>query len=117
MGDPSHPEDEEAPAGPGASTPLHGGDGVPGDEPVPLPIDGVLDLHTFRPAEVGELVPAWLSACAEAGLRELRIIHGKGTGALQRSVHALLARDPRVASYRLAGEDAGGWGATLVVLR
>ena len=82
-----------------------------------VPLGREFDLHTFRPAEVGELVPAWLSACAEAGLRELRIIHGKGTGALQRSVHALLARDPRVASYRLAGEDAGGWGATLVTLR
>jgi DNA-nicking Smr family endonuclease len=86
-------------------------------EPVPLPVNGVLDLHTFRPAEVGELVPAWVGACAEAGLRELRIVHGKGTGALRRSVHALLARDPRVASYRLADEDAGGWGATLVALR
>jgi dsDNA-specific endonuclease/ATPase MutS2 len=86
-------------------------------EPVPLPIDGVLDLHTFRPEDLGALVPAWIGACAGAGLRELRIVHGKGTGALRRGVHALLARDPRVAAYRLAGEDAGGWGATLVELR
>lgn len=84
---------------------------------MPVPIDGVLDLHTFRPGDVGELVPAWIGACAEAGLRELRIVHGKGTGALRRSVHALLARDPRVAAHRPAGEDAGGWGATLVTLR
>ena len=89
----------------------------PRDDPVPVPIDGVLDLHTFRPGDVGELVPAWIGACAEAGLRELRIVHGKGTGALRRSVHALLARDPRVAAHRPAGEDAGGWGATLVTLR
>jgi DNA-nicking Smr family endonuclease len=85
-------------------------------EPVALPLDGTLDLHTFAPGEVGSLVPEWIGACREAGLRELRIVHGKGSGALRRSVEALLARDPRVASFRPAGEDAGGWGATLIVL-
>ncbi len=92
-------------------------DGSPFDGPVPLPLDGTLDLHAFSPREVGELVPEWLEASARAGLLELRIVHGKGTGALRRTVEALLARDPRVASFRPAGEDAGGWGATLVVLR
>jgi DNA-nicking Smr family endonuclease len=90
---------------------------VPFDGPVPLPIDGTLDLHAFAPAEVGDLVPEWIGACREAGLTELRIVHGKGTGALRRSVEGLLARDPRVASFRAAGEGAGGWGATLVTLR
>jgi DNA-nicking Smr family endonuclease len=85
--------------------------------PVPLPLDGTLDLHAFRPSEVGELLPEWIGACRAAGLRELRVVHGKGTGALRRSVEALLARDPHVASFRAAGEDAGGWGATLVTLR
>jgi DNA-nicking Smr family endonuclease len=89
----------------------------PEDAPVHLPIDGTLDLHAFRPAEVGDLVPEWIGACAEAGLTELRIVHGKGTGALARSVAAILRRDPRVASFRTAGEEAGGWGATLVTLR
>ncbi|HEX7487883.1 MAG TPA: Smr/MutS family protein [Anaeromyxobacteraceae bacterium] len=91
----------------------------PGDgdgDPVPLPIDGTLDLHTFRPSEVKDLVPEWLGACHAAGLRELRIVHGKGTGALRRSVHALLARSPLVGSFRSADEAGGGWGATLVVL-
>ncbi len=89
----------------------------PFPDPVALPIDGTLDLHAFPPAEVGSLVPEWIGACAEAGLRELRIVHGKGTGALRQTVHALLARDPRVESFRLAGEDGGGWGATLVRLK
>jgi DNA-nicking Smr family endonuclease len=88
-----------------------------GDEPVELPIDGTLDLHTFRPGEVGDLVPEWLAACRERGLHELRIVHGKGTGALRRSVAAILARSPLVASFRAADEGAGGWGATLVTLK
>ncbi len=78
--------------------------------------DKLLVLDLF-PADVPSLVPEWLGACAAAGLRELRIVHGKGTGALRRTVEALLARHPLVAAFRTAGEDAGGWGATLVTLR
>lgn len=92
-------------------------DGPPSGELIPLPLDGTLDLHAFAPAEVGDLVPEWLEASRAAGLRELRIVHGKGTGALRRSVEAILARHPLVLSFRAAGEDAGGWGATLVSLR
>jgi len=88
----------------------------PGD-PVEVPIDGVLDLHTFRPEDVKDLVTEYLHACRERGILEVRIIHGKGIGALRETVHAALARMPEVASFRLAGEDRGSWGATLVVLK
>lgn len=86
-------------------------------EPVDVPIDGTLDLHTFQPREVKNLVPDYLALCRERGILEVRVIHGKGTGTLRRTVHAILRRLPEVASFRLAGGDAGGWGATIVVLR
>ncbi|MBX3252009.1 MAG: Smr/MutS family protein [Myxococcales bacterium] len=87
------------------------------DAAVSLPIDGVLDLHTFDPREVGALVPAWLDECRAAGLTELRIVHGKGKGVLRRTVHSLLERRDDIASFALAPSDRGGWGATVVVLK
>jgi DNA-nicking Smr family endonuclease len=87
------------------------------DAELELPIDGTLDLHTFSPKELRTLIPDYLGECLVRGIFELRIIHGKGTGALRRSVHALLERDPRVLRFRLAGADAGSWGATLVELK
>lgn len=92
---------------------------VPMDEtgPVDLPIDGTLDLHTFDPRDVKRLVPDYLAACRERGILSVRIIHGKGTGALRKTVQSVLGRLPEVASFRTGAEDAGGWGATLVELR
>lgn len=89
----------------------------PQDAPIHIPITGELDLHTFRPQDLGELIPAYLEACAERGIGMVRIIHGKGTGTLRTTVHALLQRSPRVQSFRLGDENTGSWGATLVTLR
>jgi dsDNA-specific endonuclease/ATPase MutS2 len=86
------------------------------DEPVALPINGVLDLHMFRPRDVGDLVPTYLAECRRLGIRQVRIIHGKGIGALRETVHAILRREPGVVSFGLAPENAGGWGATVVEL-
>jgi DNA-nicking Smr family endonuclease len=87
------------------------------DAVVEWPIDGTLDLHLFDPAEVGDLVPEYLRACRERGILQVRLVHGKGIGELRRSVEAILDRLPEVAGRRMAGEDAGSWGATLVTLR
>jgi dsDNA-specific endonuclease/ATPase MutS2 len=84
------------------------------DSPIEWPVDGVLDLHLFRPSEVGDLVPEYLRACQEKGILEVRIVHGKGTGQLRASVHAILKRLPCVQSFALAPSTAGGWGATIV---
>jgi dsDNA-specific endonuclease/ATPase MutS2 len=86
------------------------------DHPIELPIDGTLDLHTFHPRDVKELVPDYLSACREKGILQVRIVHGKGTGSLRKTVHAVLDKLPEVASYKLGGDAGGGWGATIVVL-
>ncbi len=87
------------------------------DEPIELPINGVLDLHTFRPRDIGQLVPDFIAACRERGIFLVRIIHGKGIGQLQRTVHSILAKHPDVISFSLDHPEYGGWGATIVHLR
>jgi len=90
---------------------------TPEDEPVPLPITGELDLHTFRPEDLGELIPAYLEECLAHGLTDVRIIHGKGDGTLRNATRALLERSPLVESFRPGDTLSGSWGATIVTLR
>jgi len=90
---------------------------TPDDEPVRIPINGELDLHTFAPGEATGTVEAYLEACREKGIFQVRIVHGKGTGTLRETVHAWLRRSPMVAGFRLGDETSGSWGATWVTLR
>ncbi len=86
-------------------------------DPVVVPIDGVLDLHTFAPGELNGLMQDYIDACLESDIYDLRIIHGKGSGVMRSRVHAWLEKDARVHGFEDAPADAGGWGATLVTLK
>lgn len=83
---------------------------------IDFPINGIIDLHTFLPKEVKDLIPDYIAACLKRGILSVRIIHGKGSGVLQRVVHSVLRKIPEVVSFHLAGHDEGGWGATIVYL-
>ncbi|MBC8391707.1 MAG: Smr/MutS family protein [Deltaproteobacteria bacterium] len=86
-------------------------------DPVKLPVEDVLDLHTFKPKEIPELLEDYFSDCIQAGIFSVRVIHGKGSGTLKNRVHALLKKNPMVDAFRNAPPEAGGWGATLVELK
>lgn len=87
------------------------------DEPVQIPVDGILDLHTFRPDETADVVEEYLNMCAQMKISQVRIIHGKGKGVQRRIVHSVLERLEFVDSFQAAEETAGGWGATTATLK
>lgn len=86
-------------------------------EPVKIPIEDVIDLHTFQPKDIPDLLHDYFAACVEADIFSVRVVHGKGTGVLRDRVHAVLRKNPMVASFKGAPPEAGGWGATLVELK
>jgi DNA-nicking Smr family endonuclease len=87
------------------------------DDPVVLPVEDHLDLHAFAPRDVRDVVLSYLEAAREAGILEVRLIHGRGIGVQRESIRALLARHPDVLAFADAPPGQGGWGATLVRLR
>lgn len=86
-------------------------------EPIEIPIDGVLDLHTFQSKEVKDLVHEYILACLEKRIFSIRIIHGKGKGILKQTVRSALSKNTHVASFTDAPAMVGGWGATVVALK
>ncbi len=82
-----------------------------------LPIEGTLDLHTFRPQEAIAVLEAFLEESRAEGWREVRIVHGKGTGTMREQVQEYLKKSPHVAGFRLGDETTGSWGATLATLK
>ncbi len=83
---------------------------------IELPINGTLDLHSFKPSDIKFLIPDYIKECQKLKITNLRIIHGKGKGVLRRTVHAILERQPDVVHFKLADETGGSWGATLVTI-
>ncbi len=86
-------------------------------QPVKIPIEDTLDLHTFKPKEIPELLIDYFSACIDADIYSVRIVHGKGRGILKGRVQGLLKKNLMVESFSNATPEAGGWGATLVELK
>ena len=87
------------------------------DQPHELPIEPELDLHTFRPEDLGDLIPDYLEACRTKGILEVRVIHGKGIGNVKRSVEAILQRLDFVEKFSPASQLYVGLGATIVRLK
>jgi dsDNA-specific endonuclease/ATPase MutS2 len=90
---------------------------APFSEPVAIPLEDSIDLHSFSPKDIPSVVEEYLEQCIEAGLSEVRIIHGRGVGIQRNIVRSLLGKYPGVESFQDAPAEAGGWGATRVVLR
>ncbi len=86
-------------------------------KPITIPIEDVIDLHTFKPKDVPDLLEDYFSACIDKGVFSVRVIHGKGKGILKKRVREILSENLMVESYRDASPGAGGWGATLVELK
>lgn len=86
-------------------------------EPVHIPVSDTIDLHTFQPKEIKDLLQEYLVECHRLGFSEVRIIHGKGSGTLRGIVHSILRGSPLVLSFHLAPPEAGSWGATIAKLR
>jgi len=80
-----------------------------------VPIDREIDLHAFAPRDIPSIVEEYIAAAARAGFREVRVVHGRGTGVQRGIVQATLDRLPQVEEFR--DDTASHLGATLVWLR
>jgi len=100
------------------------GDGQPNEEdeydpeqPVEIPVEDSIDLHSFPPRDVPDVVDAYLEEASEKGFTEVRLIHGRGIGVQRDRVQKLLARHPLVSGFHDAPPDRGGWGATIAYIK
>jgi DNA-nicking Smr family endonuclease len=87
------------------------------NEPVVVPIEDSIDLHAFAPRDIPSVVDEYLEQCKQAGFTEVRIIHGRGTGVQRSIVRSILQKHPLVLSFQDALPEAGGWGATVVLVK
>lgn len=86
-------------------------------DPVVVPIEDSIDLHAFAPKDIPSVVEEYLEQCKEAGLHEVRLIHGRGKGVQRRMIRSILEKNPWVESFHDAPAESGGWGATVVDLK
>jgi dsDNA-specific endonuclease/ATPase MutS2 len=91
----------------------------PSDDAEPaaiVEIEDAIDLHGFQPRDIPSVVEEYIHAALEKGFREVRLIHGRGTGLQRHRVREVLAGIPSVERFEDAPPGRGGWGATLVWL-
>jgi DNA-nicking Smr family endonuclease len=93
------------------------GDGSPFIDPVVISLEDHLNLHPFQPKEIPSVVEEYLEQCRQAGIREVRLIHGKGKGVQRNIIRSLLEKHPNVESFHDAPLEAGSWGATIVTVK
>jgi DNA-nicking Smr family endonuclease len=89
----------------------------PFDEPVVLPLEDSIDLHFFAPKDIPSVVEEYIEQCNQAGIYEVRVIHGRGKGIQRRIVRSILEKHALVSSFKDAPAESGGWGSTVVWLR
>ena len=87
------------------------------DDPIEVPIEDVLDLHPFRPADVRDVALEYLKEARARGFSQVRLIHGRGIGVQRERVQSLLRTLDWVEAFHDADPSGGGWGATVVLLR
>ncbi len=87
------------------------------EEPFKLPLEDWIDLHTFSPGDIPDLLESYLEECHKAEFKEVRIIHGKGIGVQRKIVKKFLQGSPLIDSFTQASPEAGGWGATIAILK
>jgi dsDNA-specific endonuclease/ATPase MutS2 len=85
------------------------------DGAVRVPIEAEIDLHAFAPRDIPSVVEAYIEAAAAAGLREVRLIHGRGRGVQRGIVQSTLDRHPRVVEF--ADDTRSHLGATIARLK
>ena len=84
-------------------------------EPIRIPIEGELDLHAFAPRDIPSVVGEYVEAAAAAGLREIRLVHGRGRGIQRGIVQGVLEGHPLVVEF---WDDADAHlGATIARIR
>jgi dsDNA-specific endonuclease/ATPase MutS2 len=86
-------------------------------QPFKIEVEDNIDLHSFPPRDVPDVVDAYLGEAVEKGFSEVRLIHGRGIGVQRDRVQKLLARHSLVSGFHDAPSDRGGWGATIAYLK
>ena len=84
------------------------------EDPVIVPIGPEFDLHSFAPRDIPDVVDAYLEAAQVAGLREVRLVHGRGIGVQRARVHQVLGAHRLVVSFH--DDPRSHLGATIVAL-